>query len=137
MTQPSDSSEPLDRPVSRRGNLVISTVSNVTTVTVRDRTLVDGAAIDAIADRLYALVDQEDRRKILIDFSAVQFLSSTMLGALLSLHNKAMEAGGKVAIWGLKPEIRNVFKATQLDRMLAIAETEENAMALLTDDRGS
>ena len=135
MTQPSEPPESADRPASPRGNLVISTVADVTTVTVRDRTLVDGAAIDAIADRLYALVDQENRRKILLDFSGVQFLSSTMLGVLLSLHNKALGISGKIAICGLKPEIRNVFHATQLDRMLAVAETEDQAAALLNDGK--
>ena len=53
--------------------LLVNTIQDVTVVTFRNSTLLDSAVIDAIGRELYALVDEKAIRKIVLDFSGVNF----------------------------------------------------------------
>ena len=79
-------------------NLVISHLYDVLNVSFRDASLLDGVAVEAVGRELYDLVDKQAHRKILLDFGSVRFLSSTMLGVLVSLHKKSVAIKGKVVI---------------------------------------
>ena len=78
---------------------------------------------------MYALIDKQARRKILLDFSQVKFLSSTMIGVLLALHEKASRIRGKVVVCGLQGGLYDVLKITRMDKMLNLADSEDQAMS--------
>jgi len=111
-----------------QSGLVISRIQDVTVVNFRNTAILDGAAVDAAAEELYALVDQQAKRKIILDFSNVRFLSSTMLGVLIVLHKKICSIKGKFVICGLRGDLTRVFKITRLDKILTFAADEEKAM---------
>lgn len=104
--------------------LLVSQTEGVTTATIRVRSLLEGSDIERIGRDLYQLVDEMDRKKLIVDFSAVNFLASAMIGTLVSLHKKAQTIDGKVVLVGLKPNLKKVFKITNLDKVLNFAETE-------------
>jgi anti-anti-sigma factor len=108
--------------------LVINEAMGVTTVSFRAASILDGMSVEQIGKELYTLVDEYDRRKIVLDMHQVRFLSSSMLGVLVTLHRKAVDANGKVVISGLKPELMKVFKITKLHKMLEFAPNEHEAM---------
>lgn len=108
--------------------LIISEIRGVTVVNFRDVSILDGVAIEQISDQLYALVDEKARRKLVLDFSHVKFLCSTMLGVLVSLEKKSQAIGGKTVICGLRPELYKVFKIMNLHKVLEFAESEEKAL---------
>jgi anti-sigma B factor antagonist len=110
------------------GDLLISEIRGVCVVTFRTASILDAATVGTIAKQLYQLVDQEARRKLVLDFSEVRFLTSQMLGVLISLHKKSQAIDGKVVLCGIRTELGKVFKITRLDKMLSFAENEEAAL---------
>jgi len=114
--------------------LVISQVEGVTIVMFREAAILDMSAVEGISKDLYALVDQQAIRKIVLDFSTVRFLSSQMIGVLIKLQAKAAAIKGRVVLCGLQGELHKVFKITRLDKIMEFAPNEDEAMNRL---RGS
>jgi anti-sigma B factor antagonist len=113
--------------------LLVSKFSGVTVVSFRDRSILDGAVVDRLAEKLFRLVDEHARRMILLDFREVRFLSSTMMGVLLALHRKASDIRGKVVISGLNPTVMQAFKIMRLDAVLTIADSARSGMSSFHD----
>jgi anti-sigma B factor antagonist len=68
-------------------------------------------------------------RRILLNFANVQSLSSAALGQLLALQKNVTRAGGKLRLCGIKDRILEVFKITQLTKVLEIHQDEAGALA--------
>jgi len=114
-------------------DLVVTEVQGVTTVSFRNPSILDAHAIDTIGEELYALVDRQAKRKVLLDFSQVNFLSSKMMGVLLALHGKAAKIKGKVVICSLQPNLFEAFRIMQLDKLLSFAKTEADGLGKLAE----
>ena len=110
--------------------LVINQIQGVVVANFRDTAILDGSTVEAIAKELYALVDQQAQRKLIVDFTPVRFLSSSMIGVLLNLNKKSTAIKGKVVICGLRSELHKVFKIMKLERLLTFAENEQKALNL-------
>ena len=79
--------------------------------------------------RLYELVESAGKTRVVLDFSDVVAISSVALGILVTLQRKVTAAGGKLAICCLDPNLRYLFQITQLDHVLTLCETKEEAVA--------
>ena len=88
------------------------------------------AAITSLGKELYAVVDRPDCLKLVLNFSDVEFLSSAMLGKLVTMQRKIVEKNGVLRLCEMCPNIRLIFKLTCLDRILDIRETEADAIGL-------
>ena len=108
--------------------LVVSEIENVTIVSFRSASIIDLPSVESIGRDLYALVDEQAKRRIVLDFAAVKFLSSQMLGVLISLQKKSKAIKGRVVLSGLRPELQKVFKITKLDKILEFASDEADAL---------
>jgi len=108
--------------------LVVSQVLGVTVASLRKSSILDAAAVESIGRELYALIDAQARRKVVLDLRMVQFLSSTMLGVLVNAHKKAQAIKGRFIICGLREKLFEVFKITRLDKILEFADSEEEAI---------
>lgn len=111
--------------------IVISHIEDVAIADFRQSSILDMATVESISKELYALVDQQAHRKVLLDFSQVQFLSSQMIGVLLSLQKKATAIKGRVMLCGLRTDVRKIFKIMKLEKMLEFAADEQEGMKLL------
>ena len=90
--------------------------------------ITDSYAISKIHEQLMELAKKSTGPRILLDFSNVKHLSSEALGKLLTLHKTASESGGSVSLAGLDdPNIRSVFKITQLDKVFSVYPTIKDA----------
>lgn len=112
-----------------KSNLVISNADGVTVATLRTASLIDGTMIESLGDELFVLVDEQAVMKLMLDFRAVSFLSSQMIGVLVSLHKKSQAIGGKLVIVGLRPNLQKIFEITRLDKLLTFAEDEKAGMS--------
>src|SRR5690606_42133485 len=60
--------------------------------------ILDEANIQELGKELIDLVEKEKRSKLLLNFSAVEFLSSATLGQLISLEKKVRSHGFKLKL---------------------------------------
>jgi anti-anti-sigma factor len=109
--------------------LLVQGIGDVTVVGFTNPSLLDSAAIQRVGEELYDLVDNRDKRKIILNFASVQFLSSTALGVLINLKRKADAIKGQVVLCGLRPELQRVFKITNLHKMFRFFPDEVKAMS--------
>lgn len=107
----------------------VSDVGDVTVVRFVDRKILDEANIQELGRELFQLVEEEDRKKLLLNFSSVEFLSSAALGKLITLDKRVKAHGGSLKLCNIRPEIYEVFAITRLDKLFNIKEDEADALA--------
>jgi len=112
------------------GRLLIQPLRDVTVVNFADASILDAQQVQQIGDELYELVDKQARRKIILDFENVRFLSSSALGVLITLRRKSDQIKGKVVLCNLRDDLRKVFKITNLERMFEFYDSEEKALGV-------
>jgi len=108
--------------------VLVQNIGGVTVVDFTDSSILDGIAVETIGQRLYELVDERARRKVLLDFTQVKFLSSSLLGVLIKLQQKAKAIKGRIAICGLRPELRRVFEISRTEKLFSFYDSEEAAL---------
>ena len=109
--------------------LVIQQYRDVTVVNFQNVSVLDSANIEALGRNLLDLVEKEDHRKVVLEFSAVRFMSSQALGVLLQLKRAMDPVKGKVVIVGIRPELHKVFKITNLHKLFTFYDELDKALA--------
>jgi anti-sigma B factor antagonist len=105
--------------------LTIEDASDIAVVNFADKKILDSQNIQIIGDELNRLVDELGRRKVLLNFSNVEFMSSAMLGKLVTLNTKLQAVKGKLVLCKIAARIMEVFKMTKLDTKLTITADEQ------------
>jgi anti-anti-sigma factor len=109
--------------------LQLSQVGDVTVVRFVDRKILDEANIQELGQELFQLIEDEDRKSLLLNFSSVEFLSSAALGKLITLDKKVKAHSGKLKLSNIRPEIYEVFAITKLNKLFDIKDDEADALA--------
>jgi anti-sigma B factor antagonist len=109
--------------------LEVSRTGDVSVVTFNDQKILDEAAIQELGAELLALVEQDNRKRILLDFTGVDFLSSAALGKLITFDRKLKTAQGRLKMCGLAPGILEVFQVTKLNKVFDIRSERAEAVA--------
>jgi anti-sigma B factor antagonist len=107
----------------------VSTAGDISIVTFNDPKILDEAAIQELGSDLCGLVDIDNRKAILLDFTGVDFLSSAGLGKLITFDRKLKMAKGRVKLCGLVPGILEVFRVTKLNKIFDIRADRAEALA--------
>lgn len=113
---------------ARRRRLEVEDMGDIAVVNFLDKRILDEQNIQMIGEDLFRLVDELSRKKILLNFSNVEFLSSAALGKLITLNRKLQGVRGKLVLCGISREIREVFEITRLDRLFTIMPDEQSAL---------
>jgi anti-sigma B factor antagonist len=108
--------------------LKVEIIADIAVVNFKVKRILDEPTIQAIADQLFSLVEDENRRKLLLNFEGVEYMSSAALGKLINLHKKLTGLKGKLAMCTVIPQIMEVFTITKLDKIFKIFPTEEVAL---------
>ncbi|MEM1072057.1 MAG: STAS domain-containing protein [Planctomycetota bacterium] len=66
--------------------------------------------------------------RVAVDMADVTFLASAGLGALVSVHNQAKGAKGKLAVCNLAPDLLQMLKLTNLDKLFMIKKDRDAAI---------
>lgn len=106
----------------------IEEISGVTVARLLEKKILDEANIEALGQELFALVDKDGRKKIILDFSLVEYLSSAALGKLITMNKKVTTASGKVILCNIQKDILDVFKITKLDKVLTLCSNLDAAL---------
>jgi anti-sigma B factor antagonist len=108
--------------------LDIEEVGEVTVARFIDKKILDETNIQIIGNQLFGLVEEDGRKKIVLDFSNVEYLSSAALGKLITMDQKVRAAHGKLRLCCIRPEIYEVFTITRLNKLFSIHDTQEQAL---------
>ena len=109
----------------------VSESSNVTVVRFKDQKIIDPEAIQELGQELFDLVEKEERKKIVVNFANVEFLSSAALGKLITFEKLTKRVSADLILTNIAPEIFQVFTITNLDKLFQIKDSEADALAVL------
>jgi len=91
--------------------------------------LMDPIVLENTAQALYKIIDEEDKRQIIMDFEKVQYLSSQAIGIVLAMHKKLNSLkNSKLILCSVGPKLMELIKLPRLDRLLTIKATQKEAV---------
>ncbi len=106
----------------------VEQIGDATVARFADKKILDENAIQVIGNQLFGLVEEEGRKKIVLDFSNVEYLSSAALGKLITMDKKVKAAGGKLRLCSIRPDIYEVFAITKLNKLFDIRDDQDQAL---------
>lgn len=110
-------------------DITVQQVEKWTVVEFRRPSLMDPLELERLGQQLYRLVDDEDRRRVILDFARVQFLSSQAIGVLLNLKKKLdVLPRSQLILCGIGPRLQELLKITRLDRVLTVKPSQKEAI---------
>ena len=102
-----------------------------TLVVFRTPTMMNPSDIERIRAGLIGLIEEEKRSHLVLDFGRVQYISSPVIGILLTLSKRvaAIPGGaGGLTLCGVGPKLLELLKLSKLDRLLTIKPTRKEAL---------
>ena len=117
--------------MSNQRRIEVSDSASVSVVRFQDQKIIDPEAIQELGQELFDLVEREDRKKLVLNFANVEFLSSAALGKLITFEKKVKRNESQLVLTNISPEIFQVFAITNLDKLFTIKDSEADALAIL------
>ncbi len=98
--------------------------SPVTVISPQGR--LDAAGVRPLEAELLAHLEA-GRTQLIVDLSAVRYISSVGLRMFLTITRQAHQQGGVLRLCGLNTRVMDIFKMAGFDRVLQILSTLEEA----------
>ncbi len=108
---------------------LINIVEKWTVIEFTTPSLMDPIVLERTAQSLYRLIDEEDKRTVILDFTRVQYISSQAIGIVLTMNKKLTALNrSKFILCGVGDKLMQLIKITRLDRLLTIKPSQEEAI---------
>ena len=115
--------------MSATQRLEIQEIGDVTVVRFLDPRVTNPLEIEELGRQLYQVLEFKRGLKLVIDFSPVEFISSAMIGKLISLNRKVKVCKSALRLCNMRREIRDIFHLCNLERVFDIREDQAAAIA--------
>jgi len=102
---------------------------DVLVVFFTDAKILDEARIQEIGRELIDMVGTTPSGKLLLNFKAVSFMSSAMIGKIIQLNKKCREAKVDLRLCEISDNVMEVFKLMRLNKVLNIQKDQGKAVA--------
>ncbi len=89
-------------------------------------------AADLVETILHELESRGEGSHVIIDLQNVEAMDSSSLGMMVFLNNRLNILGGRVAVVNASCGLEDMFRLTQLDRMLPICRDVMKAVAIVS-----
>jgi anti-anti-sigma factor len=110
-------------------SVLSGTAGRIAVADVLDPQVFEPQVIRELFEELSSVVKSSSTNNLLIDLSLVQYVSSGMLNRLIDLKDQIAAAGGRLRLCGLRAEVTEIFRITQLHRQFDIAADQAAALA--------
>jgi anti-sigma B factor antagonist len=90
-------------------HLDVEQLGNVIVVRFGEHRMLDVCTVDTIKDELNTAADREGCRHLVLDFSGVEYASSTMLQELVMLRRKTQSKGRELTLVHVGSYVREVL----------------------------
>jgi len=100
-------------------------------VTFHRPQLTDEDNLELMGEELFRLVEKDQQRRIVLNLSMVEFVTSSVLGKWITLHRKVARQSGSLVLCSLQPNVREILEASRLLTYFRSAESVDEAITLL------
>ncbi len=77
----------------------------------------------------YARATGSGARRVLFNFSDLEYMNSSGIGLLVTLLIRANRQGQRIGAFGLSDHYRDIFELTRLDEAIKIYDDEASALS--------
>ena len=110
----------------------VGEVEGVQVISFRERLLFDDRTVREVADQINAALPNEGKAiRLVLDFTGVDLISSSLLGKLILLLRRVDGGGGRLLLCELSPTVQSVFRTSNLDKLFKIVRDRPAALAEL------
>jgi anti-sigma B factor antagonist len=107
----------------------VSQADGVQVIRFTDRQLFDERTVREVADQILAALPNDGSPiRLILDFTDVNLVSSTLLSKLILLQRRVATSGGKLRLCEMSPVIQQVFRTSNLDRLFTIDRDQRAAL---------
>lgn len=106
---------------------------DVVVVKLTRATLNDEENIEQLGHEMFAIVDQYDRDRVVLDLAGVEYMTSSAIGKIIALHRRLQRGKGQLVLCNLGDTVRETFTTASLLRYFQVAEDVDSAVASLAD----
>lgn len=106
----------------------LNDADGVRIVKFRDRQVFDDRTVREVADQIFAATPSTGPIRMILDFTGVDLVSSSLLGKLILLQRRVDASGGMLRLCEMSNVVRAVFKTSNLDRLFAIDRDRREAL---------
>ena len=110
----------------------VAEVDGVQIISFRERLLFDDKTVREVSDQINAALPSNGKPiRLVLDFSGVDLISSSLLGKLILLLRRIEGGSGRLLLCELSPTVQAVFKTSNLDKLFKIVRDRAAALAEL------
>jgi anti-sigma B factor antagonist len=106
----------------------VAQVGDVNVVRLLDREIRGEAASNDLESEFSGLVAPDGGGNVLLDFSGVEFVTSSAIVQLIMLKNALVNAGGRLILCSLRPVVYDAFSMMKLDTLFQIEDDQPTAL---------
>jgi anti-sigma B factor antagonist len=103
---------------------------DILVATIRDRRLLDETNIQYWGKEMFDLIDHDHRKKIVLDCSRCDYMSSAALGKLITMDKKVAHENGRWVLCNIHPEIYKVLETIRLHKIFDIQPNLDAALQI-------
>jgi anti-anti-sigma factor len=108
----------------------LRTEQSVNIIEMRLPEHIDSTEFDQLNASLSGLLEAKPSKSWIIDFSAVDYLGSAMLGLMVNFRQKVKAAKGKLVLCGVSPRLLEIIRTCCMDRLFPIARSRADAIKM-------
>lgn len=108
--------------------LIVQRQSDVIIIEFMESRILDQLMIDQIKNEILQIVEDAGHPKIIIGFDNVKYISSAVLGMLMTVNKAVAKHKGELRLAAIDKSLMEVFKLTRLDKILKIYKNTTAAM---------
>src|SRR5512136_592639 len=112
-----------------REQIIMQKQGEVAVVSLLNKRLTDSVTIQAMYEELQLIAKDKKTNKIVLNMDGVEYLSSAVLGKLISLLKLVKKEKGDLRLCNIHPNVAEIFNVTQLDRVIGIDKGVKEAVA--------
>lgn len=87
--------------------------------------------VEQLGQDLFALIEHFDKKKVVLDLASVEYMTSSVIGKLITLHRKMHRREGCLVLCELQPEVREVMRLSRLIDYFKLADSVDQALSVV------
>ena len=84
--------------------------------------------MEELGQSLFQLIDQYGYRQVALDLTQTSFVTSAVLGKLITLHRRLHRADGRLVLCGLQQPVETVMRRSNLLSYFQVVDSRDDAI---------
>ena len=84
--------------------------------------------VEELGQSLFQLIDQYGYRQVALDLTQTSFVTSAVLGKLITLHRRLHRADGRLGLCGLQQPVETVMRRSNLLSYFQVVDSRDDAI---------